>query len=115
MKDIFTQIDLLGHPIGFEEKGSSTIKNFLGAIITTCVVIATIVIGFLFGNEIYKRKNPNVSYSKSFLTQSEVYYKDFPFIVNANFPNGTYFSKEHYTTLIRLNFKFENPSMNNII
>lgn len=110
MKAKVSQLDLLGHPIGFEENGSTTNKSFCGALLTLCIIIATVIIGFMFGKEIYQRKNPNVSYSKSFLNQSEVYYKDFPFVLNANFPNGTYFSKELYVSLIEFDFKFYDPS-----
>lgn len=99
MKKITTQIDLLGVPIGFEENGSSDLKTFMGGLLSLAILIATIVLGFLFGKEIYQRKNPNVSYSQEFLDFSQVIVDDFPMIFNINFGNGTFWTKDLYESV----------------
>lgn len=108
MKDLFVKIDLLGNHIGFEKNGSHINKSLFGAILSSTVILTSIVVGFMFGKEIYERKAPSVNYSKEFINQSQIFYKDFPFIINVNYPNGKALSKNEFNSLMSFKFLFFN-------
>ena len=81
LKKLFLNLDFLAFQIGFELDRSTKFKSFQGAVLSTVVIIATIIIGFLFGSEIYKRQKPNVTSSATFIGNSIIYLKDFPLVM----------------------------------
>ena len=95
MKRIIQKADLIGPSIGFEEEGSSLFTTFIGSIVTLIIVVAIIVIGFLFGKEVYERKAPSASYSKEFINENKIDYNKLPFIFAINFQNGTMLTEEN--------------------
>ena len=65
--DYFRKVDIFGQEIGFEENQSSKFKSVQGAIFTSIVIIVCSVICFLFGQEVYLRKQANVRLSKKLI------------------------------------------------
>lgn len=65
--DYFRKVDIFGQEIGFEENQSSKFKSVQGAIFTSIVIIVCSVICFLFGQEVYLRKQANVRFSKKLI------------------------------------------------
>lgn len=72
------KIDLFGKLFMFEEKEHQRFSTFGGIILTFIIVTTCIIIGFLFGNEIYERKDPTVIFSTEKAEQSRVNITDFP-------------------------------------
>jgi hypothetical protein len=66
------KVDLLAQPIGFEDNDSTLYKNYPGALLTLIVLTVCSVISFMFGQEIYQRKNAITRYTKQVQTSSTV-------------------------------------------
>ncbi len=69
---LFKSIDIYGIPIGYEDSNSTKFNTLQGGFFTLIIGIATIIIGFIFGKELYLRTNPNIKYSKQLLDTSSV-------------------------------------------
>jgi hypothetical protein len=89
MISIFKKLDYLGQPIGFEYDNSTTYKTIQGAFFTLIVTVLVSIIGFIFGQEIYQRKDPIVRYAKSLEKVSSVNVNDYPILIGINFKNGS--------------------------
>lgn len=73
------KLDFLSEVVGFEIDKSLIYKTNLGAIVTMLIVIASAILAFMFGKEIYERKIPQVSLSRTYLSESKfVLGEDFP-------------------------------------
>lgn len=74
------QVDLFGQKLMFEEYDVQTHKTVVGAIFTYLVFLTLIVIGFLFGKEIYQRKTPNLMDTEEIVTPdiANVDLREFP-------------------------------------
>lgn len=65
-------LDLFPEDTTFIVDGKRNYRTWLGTILSILVLIATIALTILFGQEIYKRKTPSVSYLKSFTKTQEL-------------------------------------------
>ena len=68
LKKIFTElrkINIFGREYHFEKDNSNTSNSIPSFILSLLVFIATIVIVFIFGKEIYERKNPILTTSQT--------------------------------------------------
>jgi len=77
--------------------------------------VASLVITILFGQEVYKRQNPNVSQSSDLLTNSRIYYHQFPAMFSFHYPNEMGFRDwEKYLTvdIVQGSFGVEGPLYN---
>lgn len=74
------KIDLFGKPFIFEEKENQKFTTIFGLISTVVIIITCIIISFLFGKEIYQRKNPSVVNSEERIDNSFISMKDFPML-----------------------------------
>lgn len=84
---IFSKIDLLGQEFNFESDNSIRHRSSQGALFSLITIIAIVIIAFLFGQEVYQRKNPNISLSKEVIPYSQVYLKDFPLLFTFHYPD----------------------------
>jgi hypothetical protein len=89
MKDFISTIDFIGQDITFTDKNSKRHKSLPGALFSIAVVISSVVVGSLFGKEIYERKIPLTSNSKEFIDSSAVFLQDLPILFDFKFNNGT--------------------------
>lgn len=85
----FKKIDMFGQQIGFEDCGSVTYKSWQGAIFTLIVLIIGSVIGFLFGQEIYERKEAISSFGKVLVKESIINFHEESIIFAVSHLNGT--------------------------
>ena len=81
MKSLIKKLDFLGRPISFEIENSSTFQSFFGVIFSILVFVTALVLTFLFGSEVYKRKNPNIFISEQFKNEVQTNLLDFPFFI----------------------------------
>ena len=58
---ILKKLDIFGRELTFEEHNVQSFKTFLGAIMSILVFIAIVVMGIMFGKEVYERKLPAVA------------------------------------------------------
>ena len=65
-------LDIFGRPITFETKDSENFKTYFGGLLTVITGILMIIIGFIFGEEIYQRENPNVLESNYYQDYSRI-------------------------------------------
>jgi hypothetical protein len=73
------KLDFLSEEIGFEIHNSKIFKTYFGSFLTAIIMITSIILAFMFGKEIYERKNPKVSGSKFYHQDSKyVLGKDLP-------------------------------------
>lgn len=77
----FRKLDLFGHDYNFESEGSSKFSTIEGALFSLIAITTITVISFIFGQELYKRKSPNVSMSNDLLKDSEIDLKSFPVLM----------------------------------
>lgn len=76
--DNVRKIDLFGKFMIFEEKEHQKFTTVLGTIFTFLIILTCIVIGFLFGQEVYQRKNPTVLNSYEKINESRISLTNFP-------------------------------------
>ncbi len=88
MLDYFRKLDMFGQSISFEENESKTLKTPQGAILSLIIIIATAIISFLFGQDIYLRTNAITRNSQIFNSNSTVRVNDLPFIFGFSDPLG---------------------------
>lgn len=88
-KHLIKNIDFFGKTYGFEENQSQSYHTIIGNLITISIIIVCIVIGFLFGEEIYKRDNPQVIDSFEILDFSRIHNYDIPILISAQYANGS--------------------------
>lgn len=76
------KVNLFGRDLQFEKDYSSRYNSCSSFLLTIIVVISTIVVSFLFGQEIYLRKNPKSSQSIKIVNDEDtsVILDDFPII-----------------------------------
>ena len=106
--NIYKKLDILGQSIGFEENDSTKFRTWQGATLTLMVLTVCSVIGFLFGQEVYERKQAIVKYSKYFVDTSSVEVKQFPLLFAFSLRNGTIIKNP----LEYVNLNFELRSFN---
>lgn len=76
---ILSKVDLFGRHYVFEEDENQKYTTILGIIMSFLIVITCCVAFFLFGKEIYQRRNPSVLNSDERITNSTITLKEFPF------------------------------------
>lgn len=74
------KIDLFGRELMFEEHNTQSFKTYIGASLTVAMLITVIILGFIFGQDLYLRKSPTVMISNEIVTESIVKASDFPFL-----------------------------------
>lgn len=83
IKNVLMKFDLFGHLLTFEEDNSPIFKTSIGSLFSYLIIIFIIIIGYIFGQEIYLRQTPNLVSGKEIVgrNDSAVNLKDFPFII----------------------------------
>lgn len=82
------KLDFVGPEFNFENNESSTYQSKSGILLSVITIVAICVISFLFGQELYERKNPNVALSKIFNKSSSYNIDDFPVIFTFHNSSG---------------------------
>ena len=81
MKEIgffLKKFDIYSIPISFFIDGEDRFSTYTGTFFSFLTIIATIVLSFLFGSEVYQRKNPFTRVSYSFVDNTYVYLNEYP-------------------------------------
>lgn len=81
-------MDFIGPMCGFEDNDSLRFKSFPGAIFSSLIVITITVLSFMFGKEIYEKQQPIVSVNNEFLTESRIYFSQFPIVFHFSTMSG---------------------------
>ena len=89
-------LDFLGPKFRFENEGSYRHKSITGALLSFIVIVSSVILTVMFGQEVYKRKNPNISNSFEHLEYSQVNLKDFPLILNFHHGDSTLITELSY-------------------
>lgn len=78
----FKRIDIFGRNLMFEERNTQTFQTAIGATLSFILFISVMIIGLLFGKEIYERKTPYILKSEEIGTKEETHVdlKSFPLI-----------------------------------
>ena len=88
MLSFIKKFDFFGHPINFEYHEANTFKTFQGLLISFLVLIPIIVLGAMFGNDLFRREAPFVFLSNEIYNDVELKMTDFPFFVSFFYNNG---------------------------
>lgn len=78
LSNTINKLDLFGKFYIFEEKEHHKFSTLGGITLTFIIVTTCIVMGFLFGNEIYERKKPIVNNSYERVDISRINFTDYP-------------------------------------
>lgn len=105
MKGYFKKIDFISEEVGFEVESSRIYKTNFGAFITLLIIITSIIVAFMIGNEVYERKTPNISSSSNYLSNSNFTLKDYPLFFLVSDTNGK-FIKDYDKYLEFIYYKF---------
>lgn len=76
------KIDIFGRELMFEEHNVQAYKTFIGATLSIITFLTVIIIGILFGKEIYERKTPIVIESEELKNSTRISLKDYPILIN---------------------------------
>jgi len=89
MKDCLEYIDIYGQPINILHKENKNIKTKIGGFFTILSIIIVILTCWIYGNDIFYRKNP-ISYTNDVITD------DYPRnnLTRASFPLAFNFADE---------------------
>lgn len=90
--DIIRKIDMFGMQFGFEENKSIKYTTWQGSLLTSIVLIISSVTGFLYGQEIYLRKESNSRFSKVFKDKSSINITNFPLVFTTTKLSGSVIS-----------------------
>lgn len=74
--------DIFGRELMFEEHNVQAYKTFIGATLSIITFITVIIIGILFGREIYERKTPIVIESEELKNSTRINLRDYPLLIN---------------------------------
>lgn len=75
MKNFFKHIkylDIFPEDTGFIHEGKRNYRSYIGVSLSICVIVASIIVAFMFGKEVYERKTPSASSSKEFRPTSRI-------------------------------------------
>ena len=61
LSDIIQKVDIFGQPISLKLNGEITTKTFLGGLLTIFLILASLVIFFIFSRDTFGKLNPFVS------------------------------------------------------
>ena len=116
-RNIFKRFDLFGRKLTLEDEDSQVYSTILGAIISTISIIIIIILGFLFGKEIYLRKSPRVIISDEIINTQEVDLSNFPIFLSFYDFYGNPFNDitqyfDFYTSLTSINEEMEISYLN---
>lgn len=89
MKACLRRFDILGNRLSFEVDSSSTYKSLVGGFFSILIILASLVLALMFGNEVYERKTPNVFSLEEKINESRIYLKEMPFLFSFIWQNGT--------------------------
>lgn len=76
------KINIFGRDYQFEKDYSNRSNSIISFILTCIIFIGTVIVGFIFGQEIYKRKNPKLTSSMINIKEeeTEINFLEFPII-----------------------------------
>lgn len=99
MESIISEVkkmSIFGRDLQFEKDYNNRFVSIYSFVLTLLVIIATIITGFIFGNEIYERKTPKFTTSKNPVSSLETkfFIKDIPMLLNFRTPSGLPISDE---------------------
>lgn len=75
---LIKKVDLFGKPYVFEEHENNKFNTNIGVSLTFLIIISCIIMGWLFGKEIYERKTPTVISSDELVDIARISVKEFP-------------------------------------
>jgi hypothetical protein len=78
-----TSLDMFGEPPTFYIEGNKSNKTIIGGVLTMIVYIFSIICCYLFGRELWLKKNPNTNMKNIFDPSpfGVTYFKDFEFFI----------------------------------
>lgn len=74
----FKELDFIGPQFSLQNSDSQRFQSIQGSLWSILTIIIMLVAGFLFGKEIYERKNPRVSTNTENIDNSDIYFSQFP-------------------------------------
>lgn len=89
MKACARRFDILGNRLSFEVDSSSTYRSWIGGFFSILIILASLILALMFGNEVYERKTPNVFSLEERIDESRLYLKEMPFLFSFIWQNGT--------------------------
>lgn len=80
--------DILGNHLTFEKEFSTTFKSLLGGFLSILLIVSSLILTLMFGNEVYERKAPVVFSLEEKIEESRLYLKDMPMLFSFNLQTG---------------------------
>ena len=87
-RSLIYNFDYISDSYKLEENLDSRRKNLFGSLMTILIFTVSVILGFMFGTEIYERKNPITASSKQNNKESKVYLKEMPLALSFVHSNG---------------------------
>lgn len=89
MKALIKKFDIIGNRLSFEIDSSSNYKSSVGGFFSLIIILSSLILALMFGNEVYERNTPNVFTLEEKIEQSRIYLKEMPFLFSFIWQNGT--------------------------
>lgn len=80
LSSFITKFDIIGQEYSFEQNDNKRHQTLSGAIFTSIIIITSLVLGFIFGQELYLKEKPSVSVSEEYSSLSKIYFKEYPLL-----------------------------------
>jgi hypothetical protein len=78
MKHFLKQFDIYSRPVTFFIDGDDKYKTWAGFWFTAITLVFSITLSFLFGKDIYERKNPTTNFTTKYEDQAYLNFYNFP-------------------------------------
>lgn len=96
---LIKKIDIYGNTFTFEEDSKQSYRTLIGGVLTILLMILVIVMGFIFGQEIYLHDVPTVSNSGETLSYSKINMKSLPIIFSIESNEELIYDYTQYFTI----------------
>lgn len=74
-------LDIFPQNTSFTDKGKVNFRSWTGVVLSLLVIISSIILGWMFGSELYKRQKPMVSSSLEYNSESKIVLNEIPMFI----------------------------------
>jgi hypothetical protein len=99
IQNFILNLDIVGSKIELTHNKSSTIKSYIGSLISTTIVIFFLYSIIYFGSDLIYKEKPISRFSKMYDNSSRIYFKDYPYRISTTDLSGFPINATSYMSL----------------
>lgn len=102
------KIDFFSETISYNYNESKRLKSITGMYLTLLVVLTGIVLTFIFGSELFQKKNPTLSITQFFIEESKIDHNKLLYMFNVKDLSGSVKDNIDFMSIMLSSFRYEN-------